>query len=61
VIWPDLPADGVLLEAEITIHEIEREDVAEALTKLASLFEKRLLTEAEFAAAKRRVLEKGDE
>ena len=57
VIWPDTPADGVLLEAEITIHEVERVDVAEALTKLAALYEKGLLTEEEFAAAKRRIVE----
>jgi putative oligomerization/nucleic acid binding protein len=59
VIWPELPPDDVLLQAEITIHEVE--DVAEALTKLAALFEKGLLTEAEFAAAKRRVLAKDAE
>lgn len=55
LIWPVASSDGVRLE--ITVHEVERDDVAEALTKLAALYEKGLLTEKEFTAAKRRILE----
>jgi hypothetical protein len=56
IIWPPAPADRLVLEAEIIISEVEREGVADALSKLAALYKKGLLTEPEFATAKRRVL-----
>jgi hypothetical protein len=57
IMWPAVPSDGLVLEAEVIISEVEREGVADPLSKLAALYEKGLLTDAEFAAAKRRVLD----